>query len=148
VIRDAAPSERAELEALQRRASDVWEEYRADLAAHPDAIALAHELVAAGRVRVAVSDEGGVVGFSVVLPARDGACELDGLFVEPEAMRGGVGRALVADAVDRARAEGATRMSVIANPRAVVFYERVGFVAGEAAQTRFGPAMRMHLALS
>ena len=63
MIRDAAPSERAELEALQRRASDVWEEYRADLAAHPDAIALAPELVAAGRVRVAVSDEAGVVGF-------------------------------------------------------------------------------------
>jgi GNAT superfamily N-acetyltransferase len=145
VIRDAAPSERAELEALQRRASDVWEEYRADLAAHPDAIALAP---AAGRVRVAVSGDGGVVGFSVVLPARDGACELDGLFVEPAAMRGGVGRALVTDAADRARAEGATRMSVIANPRAVGFYERVGFVAGEAADTRFGPATWMHLALS
>jgi len=28
------------------------------------------------------------------------------------------------------------------------FYERVGFVAGEAAQTRFGPARWMHLALS
>ena len=147
MIRDAAPSERAELEALQRRASDVWEEYRADLAAHPDAIALDPELVAAGRVRVAVSEDGGVVGFSVVLPARDGACELDGLFVEPKAIRGGVGRALVADAADRARAEGATRMSVIANPRAVGFYERVGFVAGEAAQTRFGPATWMHLAL-
>ena len=147
MIRDAAPSERAELEALQRRASDVWEEHRADLAAHPDAIALAPELVAAGRVRVAVSDEAGVVGFSVVLPARDGACELDGLFVEPAAMRGGVGRALVVDAAARARAEGATRISVIANPRAVGFYERVGFVGGELAQTRFGPASWMHLAL-
>ena len=148
MIRDAAPSERGELEALQRRASDVWEEYRADLAAHPDAIALAPELIAAGRVRVAVSGDGGVVGFAVVVPARDGACELDGLFVEPAAMRGGVGRALVADAAERARAEGATRMSVVANPRAVGFYERVGFVAGEPAQTRFGPATWMHLALS
>jgi GNAT superfamily N-acetyltransferase len=147
VIRDAAPSERGALESLQRRASDVWEEYRADLAAHPDAIALAPELVAAGRVRVAVSADGRVVGFSVVLPARDGACELDGLFVEPAAMRRGIGRALVADAADRARAEGARRMSVIANPRAVGFYERVGFVAGEAADTRFGPATWMHLGL-
>jgi GNAT superfamily N-acetyltransferase len=147
VIRDAAPSERAALEALQRRASDVWEEYRADLAAHPDAIALAPELVAAGRVRVAVSADGAPVGFSVVLAARDGACELDGLFVEPAAMRGGVGRALVEDAAVRARAEGATRISVIANPRATGFYERVGFVAGEPAETRFGPATWMHLAV-
>ena len=147
MIRDAAPSELGALEALQRRASDVWEEYRADLAAHPDAIALAPELVAAGRVRVAVSEDGRVVGFSVVLPARDGACELDGLFVEPAAMRRGIGRALVADAADRARAEGARRMSVIANPRAVGFYERVGFVAGGEADTRFGPATWMHLGL-
>jgi GNAT superfamily N-acetyltransferase len=125
----------------------LWEEYRADLAAHPDAIALAPELVSAGRVRVAVSDLGDVLGFSVLLAPRDGACELDGLFVEPEAMGGGVGGALIADVVARARAQGAERISVIANPRAVRFYERLGFLAGEAATTRFGPAAWMHLTL-
>jgi predicted N-acetyltransferase YhbS len=62
-------------------------------------------------------------------------------------MRRGVGRALIADAAERARAEGAERISVIANPRATGFYERVGFVAGAPAQTRFGPAAWMHLAL-
>lgn len=146
-VRAAVPSERSALEALQRRASDVWEEYRADLAAHPDAIALEAALVADGRVRVAEGEAGEVLGFSVLLAPRDGACELDGLFVEPAAMRGGVGRALVADAVRRARAEGAQRISVIANPRATGFYERVGFVEGEPAQTRFGPAAWMHLTL-
>ena len=146
-VRAAVPSEREALEALQRRASDVWEEYRADLAAHPDAIALEAALVADGRVRVAEGEAGELLGFSVLLAPRDGACELDGLFVEPAAMRGGVGRALVADAVQRARAEGAQRISVIANPRATGFYERVGFVEGEPAQTRFGPAAWMHLTL-
>jgi GNAT superfamily N-acetyltransferase len=146
VIRDARPDEVAALEALQRRASDVWEEYRDQLAEHPDAIALDIALVRAGRVRVFEKDRLGV-GFSVLLPAREGACELDGLFVEPAAMRGGVGTALVADAAERARGEGASRISVIANPRAVEFYERVGFVAGEPAETRFGPAGWMHLNL-
>jgi GNAT superfamily N-acetyltransferase len=147
IVRDAAADERGALEALQRRASDVWEEYRGALAAHRDAIALAPELIAAGCVRVAVSVDGEVLGFSVLLAPRDGVCALDGLFVEPEAMRTGVGRALIADAATRARAEGAMRISVIANPRAVGFYERLGFVAGEPATTRFGPAVWMHLAL-
>ena len=146
MIRDARPDEVAALEALQRRASDVWEEYREQLAKHPDAIALDIALVRARRVRVFEKD-GLRVGFSVLLPAREGACELDGLFVEPAAMRGGVGTALVADAAERARGQGASRISVIANPRAVEFYERVGFVAGEPAETRFGPAGWMHLYL-
>lgn len=147
MIRRASPGEREALEALQRRASDVWEEYRADLATHPDAIALDRELIEAGRVRVAASPAGEVLGFSVVLSPEDGACVLDGLFVEPGAMRGGIGRALVDDAAERARAEGATRIDVIANPRATGFYERVGFVEGRPEQTRFGPARWMHRAL-
>ena len=146
MIRDARPDEVAALEALQRRASDVWEEYREQLAKHPEAIALDIALVRARRVRVFEKD-GLRVGFSVLLPAREGACELDGLFVEPAAMRGGVGRALIADAAEQVRGEGASRISVIANPRAVEFYERVGFVAGEPAETRFGPAGWMHLYL-
>jgi GNAT superfamily N-acetyltransferase len=146
VIRDARPDEVAALEALQRRAADVWEEYREQLAEHPDAITLDAALVRAGRVRVFEKD-GLRVGFSVLLPPRQEGCELDGLFVEPAAMRGGVGRALIADAAEQARREGASRISVIANPRAMEFYERVGFAAGEPAETRFGPALWMHLNL-
>src|SRR5262249_4514396 len=39
-IRFAHSDERAELEALQRRTSLVWEEYREQLLVHPDAIEL------------------------------------------------------------------------------------------------------------
>jgi GNAT superfamily N-acetyltransferase len=146
-IRDARPDERAALEALQRRSSDVWEEYRAQLAAHPEAIALPAEAIAERRVGVAVAAAGDVIGFAVLEPVRDGACELDGLFVEPGGLRRGVGRELVADACRRARAAGARRLDVVANPRAVGFYERVGFRAGASVPTRFGPALRMALHL-
>ena len=54
LIRDARPDEASALEALQRRSSDVWEEYRAQLAANPDAIEPPHQAIADGRVRVAV----------------------------------------------------------------------------------------------
>jgi len=39
-IRNAAATEASVLEALQRRSSDVWEEYREQLAGNPDAIEL------------------------------------------------------------------------------------------------------------
>jgi hypothetical protein len=53
-IRDALATERAVLEALQRRSSEVWQEYREQLAANPEAIALSQTFVKNGWVRVAV----------------------------------------------------------------------------------------------
>lgn len=130
------------MEALQRRSSDVWEAYREKLAAHPDAIELPQSYIDHGWVRVAVDEQDTPVGFSVVIPGTALAHELDGLFVEPAHMRGGVGRALVEDAAARASGQGATGLEVTAGP-AQGFYERVGFRLIGAAQTRFGPAVRM-----
>ncbi len=141
-IRDAMPAEGPVLEALQRRSSDVWEQYREALAANPDAIELPQAFIDSGWVRVAVDDVGAPIGFSVVIDGHGGARELDGLFVEPTHMRCGVGRALVADAVERATRRGAACLEVTAGP-AEGFYEQVGFHRFDAAQTRFGPAVRM-----
>lgn len=146
-IRDARPEEAPALAALQRRSADVWDEYRAQLAANPDAIEPPHRAIADGRVRVAADASGRLLGFSVVLPIRDGRCELDDLFVEPEWMRRGVGRLLVADLTARAAAAGASHVDVIANPNALAFYERLGFETTGQASTRFGEAPRMSLEL-
>jgi ribosomal protein S18 acetylase RimI-like enzyme len=147
LIRDARPSEASALEALQRRASDVWEEYRAQLAAHHDAIAPPHQAIAEGRLRVAVDTSGQPLGFSVVLAIKDGRCELDDLFVEPEWMRYGIGRLLIHDVATRAAEAGANHVDVIANPNALGFYSRLGFNVIGAASTRFGSAPRMTLDL-
>jgi N-acetylglutamate synthase-like GNAT family acetyltransferase len=121
--------------------------YRAQLAAHADAIELPVEQITAGLVRVA-EQNGAVVGFAVLLERSEDACELDGLFVEPDRMRAGVGRRLVEDAARIARERGATRIHVVANPQAVAFYEAVGFSQMGEAQTRFGPAPRMSLSIA
>ena len=147
LIRDARPDEAYALESLQRRASDVWEEYRAQLASHPDAIAPPHRAIAEGRVRVAVDASGRRLGFSVVLPVKDGRCELDDLFVEPDSMRRGVGRLLVRDLAGRAVAAGASYVDVVANPNALGFYSRLGFEVTGQTSTRFGSAPRMTLML-
>ena len=145
-IRSGRLAERAALEDLQRRASMHEPMYRAQLAAHPDAIEVPAEQITAGLVRAAERN-GVLVGFAVLLGPVAGSCELDGLFVEPERMRTGIGRRLVDDAKRIARERGASRIDVVANPQAVAFYERVGFVTTGEAATRFGLAPRMSLYL-
>lgn len=141
-IRDATLGERILLEALQRRSSDVWEEYREQLAAHPDAIELPRTFLENGWVRIAARGDGTPVGFSVLIPREDGVHELDGLFVEPDGMRRGIGTLLVQDACRRARGGGAGAIEVIAGP-AQGFYGKLGFRVVASAETRFGPAVRM-----
>jgi GNAT superfamily N-acetyltransferase len=144
LIRNAWLAEQSSLTDLQRRASMHWEAYREQLVAHPDAVELPVHQIQAGLVRVAeVGTE--VVGFAVLLEPERGACELDGLFVEPAHMGAGVGRALVEDAMRIARGRGATAIEVVANPEAVAFYHRLGFTGAEQVPTRFGPARRMRL---
>jgi GNAT superfamily N-acetyltransferase len=82
------------------------------------------------------------IAFSVVIPTDSGAYELDGLFVDPAHMTGGVGRALVEDAAAQASGQGARCLEVTAGP-AQGFYEKVGFRLVGLDQTRFGPAVRM-----
>ena len=140
-LRPARIEELAELEDLQRRASLALDEYREALLAHPDAIALPAEQIERGEVLVAEID-GRIAGFAVILD-DDGKTELDGLFVEPELWRQGIGSALVGAAVHDARSRGLSLMTVVANTGAKEFYERCGFSVEGSAETRFGPALRM-----
>ena len=141
-IRNAATAERGTLESLQRRSSDVWEAYREQLAANPDAIALPQTFIDNGWVRVAAAGDDQPVGFSVVIPTGGAVHELDGLFVEPAHMYRGVGRSLVEDAAARAVRAAAAALEVTAGP-AQGFYAKLGFTVTGDADTRFGPAVRM-----
>jgi N-acetylglutamate synthase-like GNAT family acetyltransferase len=143
VLRFGRPGERGRLEDLQRRASLMWEEYRPFLLANPEVIELPLAQLRAQQVRVAEMT-GRVAGFAALLP-KDGFCELDGLFVEPDLWRQGVGRALIEDALATARAVGAAGIETVANPRAEGFYRKLGFIVTGRAQTPFGPANRMSL---
>jgi GNAT superfamily N-acetyltransferase len=142
-IRDGRMDERLALEELQRRASLEYEEHRRRLLDNPDVIELPRAHLEGGHVRVA--EQGGrALGFAVVLP-RGGLFVLDGLFVEPGHWRGGIGRALIADARARILAAGGVRLETVANPNAEGFYEKQGFRAVGIAATLFGPARRMVL---
>ena len=139
-IRLARPEEREALEALQWRASLANETDRPNLEAHPDAIHLPRRQIERGEVYVAEAD-GRALGFAAVVH-QDDRLELDGLFVEPDHWRQGIGAALVEEVAHEARRTGLTLM-VVANSEARGFYERCGFGVEGEAQTRFGPALRM-----
>ena len=69
--------------------------------------------------------EGEIVGIvQVRTEAKD--AELEKIFVEPGALRDGIGRLLFEWAVDRALAAGAGRLLVLADPFAAPFYRRMG----------------------
>jgi GNAT superfamily N-acetyltransferase len=84
-------------------------------------------------------------------PHEDGAAELDYLFIAPEYMGLGVGRALFGHAVKVARAMGYRTLIIIADPNAEAFYAKMGAVTyhGMPSDIQAGrvlPLMRYSLA--
>ena len=77
-----------------------------------------------------------------------GIMELGDLVVDPGYMRRGIAAALVNRIAEVLRARGAGRLEVTANPHALGFYRAVGFIDCGVAETEFGPAPRMELAIS
>jgi GNAT superfamily N-acetyltransferase len=139
-IRLAVSSEQKALEALQRRASLTNAGDREAVIAHPDAIELPIEQIETGAVFVAEWN-GVVAGFAAILPRADGATELDGLFVEPDVRRRGIGRLLVEHCSNIALRRGSTALHVVGNRHAEVFYRECGFELIGTADTRFGSAL-------
>ena len=142
LIRRAVVSEQKELEALQLRASLTNAGDRDALLAHPDAIELPMDQIAAGRVFVSERN-GAIVGFAALQPRPDGDVELDALFVDPDVRRCGVGKSLVDHCVQIVRAQGSAALCVIGNPHAYDFYSACGFNVVGTIQTRFGPGFLM-----
>ena len=146
IIRNAILSEKAALEDLQLRASLTNEGDREALLANPDAIDLPIGQIASGDVFV-LELSGCIAGFAALQPRPDGDAELDGLFVEPDIRRRGVGRSLIEHCAQIALTRGSRALYVIRNPHAEQFYLSCGFNPFGLTETRFGPAqlMRRHL---
>jgi GNAT superfamily N-acetyltransferase len=145
-IRDAEPDDMATLRDVFRRSSLSNDDDRMKLLAHPDVLEFSGEGVTDGRTRVAEAG-GRVIGFATWLGTGD-MTEIEDLFVDPDWMRGGVGRALVHDLIGLARQRGVCRVEVTGNPHARAFYEAVGFTLDHEVDTLLGPGLRMHLDLA
>ncbi|MBV9269755.1 MAG: GNAT family N-acetyltransferase [Candidatus Eremiobacteraeota bacterium] len=93
--------------------------------------------------------DGIMAGFTRIVTKERDAFMHD-LFIEPKFFRTGIGRVLFDAAVDIARAGGANRLALHADPNAEVFYQRMGMrtishVKSAAGPNRFLPVMVLDL---
>nr|WP_313372382.1 GNAT family N-acetyltransferase [Brucella intermedia] len=146
-IRPAVVEERSVLLDLQWRASLTHDAYRELLLQHPEAVDLPVPHIEDGNTLVA-EVAGRIVGFAVNLRISESEMELDGLFVEPERNGEGIGRYLVQKAEQRARANGASSLMVIASPEVLGFYRQCGFEVVKETPVRFGTAFMLRKIIS
>jgi GNAT superfamily N-acetyltransferase len=81
--------------------------------------------IALGRVLVAVDGMDRAIGVASVIPEGQSA-DLDQFFIDPSFVGRGVGRVLFEAAARMARSFGATTLTILADPNAAPFYERLG----------------------
>ncbi len=81
--------------------------------------------IALGRVLVAADGKDRAIGVASVMPEGDHA-DLGLLFVDPSFLGRGVGRVLFEAAVRVAGIFGARTLTILADPNAAPFYERMG----------------------
>jgi GNAT superfamily N-acetyltransferase len=123
-LRPAHPDECAALSALALRSKAVWG-YSAEFMARCAAeLTLREDHLPHVFV---LETAAGVVGFYALSALEDGRVELEFLFIEPDALRQGHGRRLLAHARSYARDRMAARVLVIqGDPHADEFYRSLG----------------------
>ncbi|ABC63083.1 GNAT family N-acetyltransferase [Erythrobacter litoralis] len=123
-LRAPLAGESTEITALCLRSKAHWGYDAAFMEDCTDELTVRPDKLAENFARIAEKD-GAIVGFVEV--SRDGdTCELEKLFVDPEAMGQGVGRILFDAARTSCTEAGIESMAIAADPDAVPFYERMG----------------------
>lgn len=126
-IRPAAATDAEGLSAVAMRAKAHWGYSSAALESWRNELTLSEQDVRSRPVFVARTSGGAIAGF-YSLRASEGSWELDHLWVVPEQMRKGIGRALLTHALETAARAGATEVTVDADPNAERFYIECGAV--------------------
>jgi GNAT superfamily N-acetyltransferase len=134
-IRLARPGEAPALGALCVRSKAHWGYDAEFMRLSHRSLQIDPAAIAAGRVFVAADERGDALGVAdcCALP-ESGVFDLLHLFVDPRALRQGVGRTLFEAACKWCVAEGGTRLVILSDPNAAAFYQRLGArLIGEAA---------------
>ena len=123
-FRRAAPEAAEELTALTLASKAHWgyDQDFMDLAR--PSLTVTPEYLEVNDCLVAEID-GATIGWFSLVPVRDGLL-LDNFFLLPAHIGSGVGRLMWDEALRRAEAAGAERMTLEADPNAAGFYERMG----------------------
>jgi len=150
-IRPARTEESSTLSELCVRSKASWGYDEAFMALARVVLQVSSQQIAAGDVWVATAADGGVAGIVALGPSEQpNTLDLDKLFVEPQQIRTGVGRALLAHAIIEARGRGAKRLTILSDPNAAGFYERngarlIGWAPSDAIPGRLVPLYEITL---
>ena len=120
----ARAEDAADLTAIVFSAKRHWRYPERWIEAWRDTLTIQADFVNANETYAAVVD-GRAVGFYALCRAGD-ILRLEHLWVLPDAMNRGVGRALFAHAVERGKALGYRAMEIESDPNAEGFYQRLG----------------------
>ncbi|KAA5834291.1 GNAT family N-acetyltransferase [Saccharopolyspora hirsuta] len=148
-VEDATIGDCAELTRIVRTSSAYDGRYRVMVAE----LGIDADYLAAHLVRVARDGDGPPLGFhTVIVPGcgADGEGEVDFMFVDGAAQGRGLGRLLISDACEQARARGLRRLHVVSHPPSEGFYlamgaRRVGVVPPEGEITWSRPHLAFEL---
>ncbi|GAA1507124.1 GNAT family N-acetyltransferase [Nocardioides humi] len=126
-LRPARPGEAAALTELALRSKGHWGYDDGFLEACRDELTMRDDELAARRTVVAELPDGRIAGFRT-LEGEPPTGVLGMMFVDPDLIGHGVGRALVTHLVEEARAAGFTLLTIDADPNAEAFYRAAGAV--------------------
>jgi N-acetylglutamate synthase-like GNAT family acetyltransferase len=124
-LRPAKQSEAHALSELCFRSKAHWGYDAAFMEQSRKALTISKTKIRDVPVVVAV-DEGEHLLGVYALEAQGRVIDLDLLFVDPPAIGSGIGKALFKDAISEARMLGGREMTVLADPHAAGFYEKMG----------------------
>lgn len=149
-IRPARPEEAEALSALKLRSKAYWPYSETQMDAFARVMALTpEELRAPDAESHVVECDSAVAGYGR-LKRLEECLYIDDLFIDPPYIGRGCGRALAEHLLERAAAGLDRWVYVVADPYAVDFYARLGFVAAgeaesEAIPGRMLPRMKLDL---
>jgi N-acetylglutamate synthase-like GNAT family acetyltransferase len=118
-LRVASPDDEPRLRALAEASKGYWGYDTERVRSWAEALDFSRDIWVA-------EVDGEIVAWLALLPPSGGVCELDDLWVAPNAIRSGIGTTLFRHAAEQARAAGARALRWEADPNAVGFYERMG----------------------
>jgi ribosomal protein S18 acetylase RimI-like enzyme len=120
----ARPEDADALTQIAHAAKRHWGYPESWIAAWRDILTMRPEFIAA-NIAYGAAEEDRTLGFYVLTAESDGL-HLDHLWILPDAMRRGIGRALFQHATEQAQVRGFDSIKIEADPNAAAFYERMG----------------------
>ena len=137
-IERARPEQAVGLSGLASAAKSYWGYPAAWIDLWRDQLKISAQYICQHEVYVAVDEDDGLLGFYALECAGD-RCDLTHMWVEPTALRCGVGRRMFRHAVGRAAELGARRVEIESDPNAEGFYHAMGAeTVGEVTYQMYG----------